>query len=364
MELTRGLYIHIPFCTSFCAYCDYCKLLYNEEFASQYLEALQRELDSYNIDKIATLYLGGGTPSALSYPQLKRLFDIVKPYVYEGLSFTMECNVENLDEAKIALMAESGVNRVSLGIQSFSKAILNTIKRNHDLKKVQEVISLLRKYNIKDINGDLIYGLPYQDLKTLNQDLSMLTSLPLTHVSTYLLGIHPHTLFFNQNVKEIDDDLARTYYDLIVNYLHEKGYERYEVSNFAQKGYQSKHNLIYWRNEEYYGVGLGASGYVDGKRYTNTRNFFKYCQDQYQLEEEILNKEDQEFYEIMLALRLEEGLDLNKFQDKYHQNFIDKYREKIELLQKESLIEYSDINLKVKKENFFILDYVLRRLLF
>ncbi len=362
--MSRGLYIHIPFCSSLCAYCDYAKILYEPNYVERYLEALKRELESYRVKDITSLYIGGGTPSALSLNQLKKLFEIVEPYLYHGLSFTIECNIENLTEEKISLMARHHVNRVSLGIQSFSKEVLVLSNRHHHEEDVIKIINLLRKYGIYDINGDLIYGLPKQNFEVLKEDLKKMISLDLTHISTYLLGVHPHTRFYLEKVEEPSDEEARRYYDYIVSYLEKNGYRRYEVSNFARNSYQSKHNLIYWHNEEYYGIGLGASGYIGKIRYTNTRSLNDYLNGKYILESEALNIDDEIFYEIMLTLRLEEGLNLKKFNEKYHIDFISKYQEKIKPLQKEGLIEYDNSNLRVSRNHLFILDYILRRILF
>lgn len=360
----RGLYIHIPFCSSICTYCDFSKFFYDEEKVDEYLDCLQKELDSYSIDNVQSVYIGGGTPTSLNNSQLERLLKMVKKYVTEGISFTIEANVLHLDEEKIQLLSKYHVSRVSLGIQSFNSRIQKTINRHHTFEQVKMVIELLNKYGINDVNGDLIYGFNEQTEEDLLEDLKLFTSLPLTHISTYALMINEHTVLGNLNYQEVDQSIYRKYYDLIVSYLENAGFKRYEVSNFSKDNYQSKHNLLYWNNKEYYGVGVGASGYINNVRYDNTKSLNQYQKGKIRMNEENLSDNDREFYHIMLGLRLERGIDIDEFNKLYKTNLLDKYSDKLKPLISDNLIEVEKGYLKITKDNFYIMDFILRRLLF
>lgn len=348
----KGLYIHIPFCTHLCSYCDFTKLFYRDEFATKYLDELEKELKSYDIKDVTSIYIGGGTPSSLSIENFEKLLMIVSPYVSKDNSYALEANIENLTEDKIALLKKYGVNRISLGVQTFKDELLKIINRHHTKEEVIKVISTLIDYGFKDINIDLIYGLPNQTFEDLKSDLDMACSLPITHISTYSLMVNPNTKMYLDGYKEQDDETVRKMYDYIVSYLKEHGFNRYEVSNFSRPGYESKHNLVYWRNEEYYGIGLGASGYLNNKRYTNTKSLNKYLNGERIYEKEILSPKDQEFYRVMLGLRLREGISLSEH-----------YSEKVKNLMSRGLLEKVGSKYKVTDENLFILDYILRELL-
>ena len=350
----KGLYIHIPFCSNICSYCDFSKFFYNEEFVDRYLLSLEKELDSYNITDITSIYIGGGTPTSLNVSQFERLLQIVSKYYKDDISYALEANIENLSIEKIALLSKYHVNRVSLGVQTFNDNLLKELNRKHNKDDVINVINNLIKYNISDINVDLIYALPNQTIEMIKEDLEIIVSLPIKHVSTYSLMVNPNTFFGINGVKEQDEDKVREMYDLIYHYLQDKGFYRYEVSNFSKLGYESKHNLIYWRNEEYYGIGLGASGYLDSIRYDNTKSLQKYFQGVTRFNEEKLTIEDKEFYDIMLGLRLKEGVKVN--------NLV--YLEKLNNLVEKGLIEVVNGAYKVTDENLFILDFILKKVLF
>lgn len=350
----KGLYIHIPFCSNICSYCDFTKFFYNEEFVDRYLLMLEKEMENYQIKDISSIYIGGGTPSSLNLKQFETLLQIASKYLKDDISFALEANIENLSEEKIILLNKYHVNRVSLGVQTFNDDLLKTLNRKHNIDDVKNVINNLIKYNINDINVDLIYALPNQTLQMLEEDLKIITSLPIKHISTYSLMVNKNTIFGIKGIKEQDEDKVREMYDLICSYLDKYGFNRYEVSNFAKPGYESKHNLIYWRNQEYYGVGLGASGYLDNIRYDNTKSLNKYLDGLTRYNEEKLEKKDIDFYHIMLGLRLKEGIKVTEI----------KYLERLEKLIELKLIEKINDRFKVTDNNLFILDYILEKILF
>ena len=275
--MIRSAYIHIPFCMSICSYCDFCKFYYNREMVNKYLSALEQEINSrYKGEVLNTIYIGGGTPSCLNIEELTRLFEILKVFKIDNLEYTIECNIENITEEKLVLFKKYGINRISIGIQTFNDKYIKYLNRNHTKNSAIETINLVKKY-FDNINVDLIYALPKQTLEELGNDIDIYLGLDISHISTYSLLIEPHTMLYNNNEENIDENLDYEMYKLICNKLSD--YEHYETSNFGK--IKSRHNLVYWNNEEYYGFGMGASGYINSIRYDNTRSFNEYIKGNY-----------------------------------------------------------------------------------
>lgn len=314
----KALYIHIPFCESICDYCDFTKLQYFHSLAEKYLAALKKELNSQVTDKdLKTIYIGGGTPTSLDDKQFESLLKMVKPYSKNVEEYTVEANPESLTLSKIKLLNKYGVNRVSIGVESTDDQILKSINRKHSFDDVKRVTSDLRANGIENINLDLIIGLPNVSFKMLEKDILNILSLNPNHISCYSLTVHEHTVFYINKIEEPDEEYAYNAYKAINNLLIKNGYSHYEVSNWAKIGFESKHNLIYWNNKKYYGIGLGASGYIGNIRYKNTTNFKKYISFKNEIEQEIVSLEDERQYEIMLRLRTKNGIDLLDFKKKY-----------------------------------------------
>ena len=359
----HSLYIHIPFCNKICDYCDFTKLQYFRKFAVSYLEALKKELESYNIKDLTTIYVGGGTPTALEDDLFEQLLKIISPYQSGVNEYTFEANPESLTEAKIKLLKEYGVNRISLGVQSTDSKVLKAINREHDYEDVKKAIACLQAHGIDNINVDLILGLPHSSKSLLRKDLENLTSLGIKHISCYGLTIHPHTVLYNQGFKELEDDEMRELYDLVNDYVKDKGFIHYEVSNWALDGYESLHNMTYWRNEEYYGCGLGAAGYIGDTRYKNTVNLDKYLKGEYLAEEEPLTIKDKYNYEIMLVLRcIYAGLDLKRIKELYGVDLQKKWDTIQELINEGYLVAGND-RIIATYEGMMILDQIILKLL-
>lgn len=318
--MISSVYIHIPFCEKICSYCDFCKMFYNEKLVDQYLDELEKELESlYNGELIKTLYIGGGTPSSLNLKQLERLFEITNKFKCNNFcEFTIECNFSNTTEEKLKLFKESGVNRLSFGLETTSSRQLDFLEREENLVNTKNIINLAKKLGFNNINVDLMYALPGEMVDDLNKDLEFIKSLDIEHVSCYSLIIEEHTKLGIKNIENIDSDLDYKMYLEICNFMKNNGFNHYEISNYSKEGYESRHNLVYWNNEEYYGFGLGASAYIGNKRVTNTRSISHYLKGSYLLEEEILEKEDKVYYEIMLNLRKSSGIDLDKLYSLYN----------------------------------------------
>ncbi len=314
----RSVYIHIPFCNNICTYCDFCKMYYKEEWVNKYLDVLQKEIETYyQNDKIKTIYIGGGTPSSLNMTQLEKLFSILKILkLNKNIEFTFECNIEDINEKLMQKLKHNKVNRLSIGVQSFNKDYLKLMGRNITCN-IEEKIKLAKKY-FYNINIDLIYGIKNQTLYELKQDLDKIISLNPTHISLYSLILEENTILKANKYQELDDDTQRDMYDYIRKTLNKNNYIHYEISNFSKKGYSSKHNLTYWNNEEYYGFGLGASGFINNIRYTNTRSFNEYLKKKYHLEENNLSIKENMENEMILGLRKINGVSKIKFKNKYN----------------------------------------------
>ena len=312
------IYIHIPFCDCICSYCDFCKILYNNKYINNYLDNLEKEINCrYKNELIKSIYIGGGTPSSLSYQELERLFNIIKIFKLDNnYEFTIECNVNNLDINKIKLFKDNGVNRVSLGVQSFNKEILTTLNRSHTYKEVYSVINNLKKNNINNINIDLIYGVN-DNIDIVKKDIDYFLSLDIPHISCYSLIIEDNTLLKINNYQNIDEDIEYEMYKYIENKLTSNGYIHYEISNYAKEGYQSTHNINYWNNGSYYGFGLGSVSYIDNYRISNTKNISKYNKGIYISNREYEDMNTKMSNDMILGLRKIKGVSISKFYNKY-----------------------------------------------
>ena len=323
----KNLYIHIPFCNKICSYCDFCKMYYDSSLVDKYLEELEKEVDSiYKGEVLDTIYIGGGTPSSLNLEQLEKLFEITdKLKKSNNLEFTIEGNFESTDLNKLKLYKKHGVNRLSFGLESIDKNNLKFLNRDLDLEKIEEVINTSRDLDFNNINIDLIYAIPNEDLKVLESDLNYILKLDIEHISTYSLIIEDNTILGIKKVKNISEDIDYEMYKFICNKLKDNNYLHYEISNFSKEGYESKHNLCYWNNSNYYGFGLGAASYIGNKRINNTRSINKYLEGNYTKDYEELTKSEEIEYEIILNLRKRDGIFLTNFKNKYNLNLLDLY---------------------------------------
>lgn len=355
--MINSVYIHIPFCKTICSYCDFCKLEYHNKWSSNYLDELEKEIHKYyKNEKLSTIYIGGGTPNSLNDEEFEKLLQIIDALNFnDTYEYTIECNIELLTEKQIYLMKQYGVNRVSLGVQTFQDKFLKFLNRNHTKDMVVEKINLLKHYGITNINVDLMYAFPRETLTDLENDIESFLELDIPHISTYSLMIEPHTMLYHQNIDSIDEELDEEMYKLICSKL--KNYNHYETSNFSVSGYESKHNLTYWNNEEYYGFGLGASGYIESIRYTNTRNLNAYLNGNYRIEENYLTKRETMENEMILGLRKLEGVSISKFYDKYNVKLEEAFDIK-DLLTSERLIKCRDY-IKINEEYIYISNDIL-----
>lgn len=355
----NSLYIHIPFCDSICPYCDFTKFISKDIFKSKYVDEILKDLKKlFNSGyRFKTIYIGGGTPTCLSYNDLKRLLEKAKLLLNKNYEFTIEANPESIDEYKLRLFKSVGINRISIGIQSFSNKILQIINRDYGIDYYQ-LINLVKKY-INNINLDLIYGLPTQTIDDIKNDLKKIIQLNVNHISTYSLSINPSSLFYIKKVKEISSDESRLFYDVILNELRKNGYNRYEVSNFAKPGYESKHNITYWKDEQYFGIGCGASGYIYPTRYKISSSLTDFLKGKRNYEKDVVDTRSDLEYFLICNLRLEKGFSLTDFKKHFKFDFLSKYKDKIDKFIKNGTLINKDERIYCSDEGLITLDQIL-----
>ena len=364
-------YVHIPFCTQICYYCDFSKVFIKNQPVDTYLEHLIEEYDSYDIKKLRTLYIGGGTPTALSAPQLafllEKLTDKLDLSYLEEL--TIEANPGDLDQEKIAVLKDSPVNRVSLGVQTFNDRMLKQIGRSHLEKDIYENIANLKKAGFDNISIDLIYALPKQTMEDVKTNVAKAIALDIPHMSLYSLILENHTVFMNRmrrgKLPLPKEDLEAEMFDYIIAELEKAGFEHYEISNFSKPGFESRHNLMYWDNAEYYGIGAGASGYVNGIRYKNHGPIRHYLQaveaGNARLQEEVLTLNEKMEEEMFLGLRKKSGVSKKRFEEKFGLSFEDQYGAVVSDLTEQGLLVPDRDIVRMTKQGLFLGDTVAEK---
>lgn len=362
-----SLYIHIPFCSHLCHYCDFTKFFYQKKWIKAYLNTLKNEIASFKQTSFFTIYVGGGTPTSLEYDELKELLEIIKPYTKDVAEYTFECNIESTTKEKLEMMLLYGVDRLSFGVQSTNNERLKEIGRMHTFEDIKRIIGTAKQIGYKRMSVDLIYGLPHQSIEELEKDIDEIIGLEVDHISTYSLTIHPHTVAYIQKWPQLTNERSREYYDLILNKLSKVGFTRYEVSNFARNNQASLHNHIYWYSRPFYGAGYGASGYLikhnEHRRYRNIGKLSHYLEGQIEKEEEILTLEQQEIEFLMNNLRLKAGFALSEYEERFGDSFLTKYKDKIDFLVEQGLVKVENERIFCLDEGLIKLDYILFKLL-
>lgn len=348
--MTSSLYLHLPFCRKICPYCDFCRQIYNEKTVDEYLKVLIGSLPKGNFK---TIYLGGGTPSCLSVKQLSLLLGVLQNRT--SGEYTIETNVDDVFEEKLALYRRYGINRLSLGVQSFNDRLLKICARSYDKKRVIESIAMISRY-FENYSIDLIYGLPNQTLADFSADLKLVKELKIPHISLYALSVEANSIWGKKQVEAADDELMDDFYQLVRKELTPL-YDHYEISNFALPGHSSKHNSVYWHYEDYYGLGLGASSKVSDHRYSYTRIMKDYLNEQKIEEDLYLSKTDQIFEYTMMNLRLAEGINFKDFKRRYNIDFL-KYYEKV-INKNRLFLDIKKDGLAIKKDYWFTSNHIL-----
>ena len=364
-------YVHIPFCTQICYYCDFSKVFIKNQPVESYLEHLLQEFHSYDIQKLRTLYIGGGTPTALSASQLEVLLEgLTKNLDLSMLEeLTIEANPGDLDADKIAVLQNSAVNRVSLGVQTFDDKMLKKIGRSHTEKDIYENIDRLKLAGFDNISIDLIYALPDQTMDQVRDNVAKAIALDIPHMSLYSLILENHTVFMNRmrrgKLPLPKEELEAEMFEYIISELERAGFEHYEISNFSKPGFESRHNLMYWDNAEYYGIGAGASGYVDGVRYKNhgpIRHYLKAVEeDNARINEEHLSLREQMEEEMFLGLRKKTGVSKTRFEEKFGTSFENLYGQVVRDLCHQGFLQVEGQQIRMTKKGLFLGDTVAER---
>jgi oxygen-independent coproporphyrinogen III oxidase len=361
--MASSVYIHIPFCQQICYYCDFNKFMMDRQPVDQYLEYLEKEivesLKRNPISDLKTVFVGGGTPTALTLPQTERLIEIINKHIIKEkkeVEMTFESNPNEISKEKLQILKDGGVNRISFGAQTFDEGLLKKIGRTHSPNEIEEAIQTAKEVGIDNINLDLMYALPGQTMEQFVDSLDKAMELPIQHISAYSLIIEPKTVFYIEmnrgKLKPAPEEDEAAMYDFLMNYLEKKGFHQYEISNFEKNGLESKHNLVYWNNEEYFGFGAGAHGYINGIRYSNAGPLKKYFQliDDTGVpivHEHTVTKQEKMEEEMFLGLRKMQGVSERKFQEKFGLNFNEVFPNVIEKLMKDGLVEVNGVFLRL-----------------
>ncbi|MGF0112556.1 radical SAM family heme chaperone HemW [Streptococcus sp. SGI.013] len=364
-------YVHIPFCTQICYYCDFSKVFIKNQPVDAYLDALLKEFASYDIKHLKTLYIGGGTPTAISAQQLDYLLkgltkDLDLAYLEE---FTIEANPGDLTDDKIAVLKKSAVNRISLGVQTFNNKHLKRIGRSHNEEQIYTTISSLKEAGFHNISIDLIYALPGQTMDDVKENVQKALALDIPHLSLYSLILEKHTIFMNKmrrgKLNLPSEDSEAEMFEYIISELEKNGFEHYEISNFTKPGFESRHNLMYWNNAEYFGCGAGASGYLEGVRYKNhgpIRHYLNAVEaGDARVTEEHLSQVEQMEEEIFLGLRKKSGFSIQSFEEKFGHNFSQRYGVVVEELCQNGLLQIEGDRVRMTKKGLFLGDTVAEK---
>lgn len=353
-----SLYIHIPFCKQRCFYCDFPTFAGKERFRKDYIDALVKEIEERCSNYlIKSIFIGGGTPSYLEENELKKLLGTVsKLNLLEGLEYSMECNPGTLNEEKLKIMKNYGVNRISFGLQSCDNKLLKKIGRIHTFEEFLENYNLARKIGFNNINIDLMYGLPNLTIENWKDTLEKICYLKPEHISAYSLIIEEGTAFYKLYEKDklelpTEDD-ERIMDKLTKDILKANGYHQYEISNYSKEGYECKHNIVYWKCDNYLGLGPGASGYINNYRYSNICDIKGYNKcleyDKRPIEEKnILSKKDEMEEFIFMGLRMNKGINLDEFYKRFNIDFKHRYND--------ILGKLKNLNLIIEQNNNIIL---------
>ncbi|MBU1913050.1 MAG: radical SAM family heme chaperone HemW [Candidatus Omnitrophica bacterium] len=347
--MKSALYIHIPFCKEKCLYCDFYSAQYSESLAGSYISVILKQLQGLNQD-FSTIYIGGGTPSILSLNLLDKLLSGLKKFLKSDMEFTIETNPESVDSEKLKLFLDKGVNRISIGVQSFDDKKLKTLGRIHDAREAMEAIELSKKAGFKNISIDMIFGISTEDLKAWQADLANVAGCASQHISCYSLSYEKDTPLFRMREKNriapLDNETMAEMYRYTMSYLPAKGFNHYEVSNFAKPGFECAHNLNYWDNNPYIGLGPSAVSYIESGRSENVAGVEEYI-DRYEkgvsliAYRENLSGVRMAKEAAAVKIRTKQGIDYEWFKNKTGFDFEDILEKGVlDELFKDNLLEY------------------------
>lgn len=368
-----GIYVHIPFCKQKCAYCDFVSFAGAlEKYEAEYTEALVREIRSYKESpkiKADTVFFGGGTPSVISSASFEKIASAIYDTfeILPNAEFTLEANPKTLTDEKLMVYKRYGVNRISLGLQSFCEKELKILGRIHNFEEFKKTYQLCLVHGITNINVDLMYALPSQNTKTLERTLREVIALSPTHISAYSLILEQGTRLFEEREKYVfpNEDEECDMYLLITESLAKAGYLHYEISNYAKAGYESRHNLKYWHDEQYIGVGIAAHSYFGRKRYSNPTSFSEYfsLSGREYLQCEDIDEASHAYEYAMMRLRLSKGFSLSEYRTLFGKDFLSGKEEYISRLIDEGYMTLSKDVIALTEKGFYVSNEILSRIL-
>ncbi len=350
----KGLYVHVPFCIKKCNYCDFNSFKLNQEDKKAYIESIITEMKIYskqfNKDYFSTVFIGGGTPSILENKELKLLIDNIKDNfnIADDAEISIEANPGTLTKEKLETLYLGGVNRLSMGLQSSDKKHLESLGRIHSYEEFKKNFEIAREVGFENINVDLMFSLPNQTIEQWKQTLEDVVKLNPTHISAYSLIIEDETVFgklYDEGKLELlDEELDLKMYYYTRDYLKENGYNQYEISNYAKNKKECKHNVLYWKCGQYLGLGPGSHSYLNEERFSNCKDIKTYCEKLRAFELPIehiekLDKQDMMEEKIFMGLRMNEGINLKKFNEKFKVDFMQIYKNEVESLKNSGLVE-------------------------
>jgi oxygen-independent coproporphyrinogen-3 oxidase len=361
-----GLYIHIPFCHSKCAYCDFSSYAIgnaqNEIAIARYVKALLKEIDLYGQTlksiEVETLFIGGGTPTCIDGKYIHEIINHLRKTTTfsEKAEVTIESNPGTITTEKLDHYLSAGINRFSVGLQTTDNNLLSSIGRIHDFNTFVTSFNAIRESGIKNINVDIMFGLPGQTLDNLHHTLDTLIELSPEHISAYALKLEEGTPMYEAEKKGLirmpDEELERTMYHEIINKLKNNGYSQYEISNFSKKGYESRHNLVYWKNRPYLGLGLAAHSKMEQIRFSNETTMSRYLEriengEKPSLDHTVISESEDLFETVILGLRLNEGLNILQLNERYGMDFLSENEVAISKLTNQGLVQITGNILKL-----------------
>lgn len=361
-----GVYIHVPFCVQKCKYCDFVSFANRSEYRDRYIESLADEMKKYKGEYADTVFIGGGTPTSLSAIGLDRLLSYTNENfcIADGAEFTVEANPGTVDGEKLEILKRNGVNRISIGVQSFCDGELKKIGRIHTAKEADDAIDAARACGFDNVSIDIISALPGQTLESFKRTLYHAVEKNPDHISCYSLILEKNTpLYAEYESGELilpDEDTEREMYDFACDFLDKNGYAQYEISNFAKKGKESRHNIKYWQCSEYIGLGASAHSYYKGKRFSNTCDLSSYLSGKYRLEnEEELSLEDKIEEFMIMGLRMMCGVNRNEFKKRFNIALDDVYKSEIEKFTKGGFLEDDGMNIRLTKRGIPVSNSVM-----
>ena len=361
-----GIYIHIPFCIKKCDYCDFISYCNKTDLIEEYVEKLKEEIkvELNNRDyEVKTIYIGGGTPSSINSKYIVDILNTIKEKGnLENTEITIEVNPGTVTKQKLLDYKNVGINRLSTGLQETNNEILKEIGRIHTYEEFLETYNLARGIGFKNINVDLIIGLPKQSISNIKESLNKVLTLNPEHISVYSLILEEGTKLYKKyeerKLELPDEELERNMYWYVKNTLENNGYIHYEISNFSKKGYESKHNSSCWKQEEYIGFGVAAHSYIDGIRYSNTESLEKYINKTVKNIHEKQTLEDMQKEYMLLGLRKINGVSVQDFKNKFGENPIFIFRNELNRLVEEDLIEVDGDNIKLTNKGLDLANIV------